>query len=96
MPQERGAARALADGQIWAKILPQKRKKNLEKMGREQRRSKLHAEKLEFPHKQLFSILGLLHLMGYKFKEVKPKLEKPKQWAVAQAQQGMGFLVNIC
>lgn len=73
-----------------------RREKKLEEMGREQRCSKLHAEKLEFPHKQLFSVLGLLHLMGYKFKEVKPELEKPKPWAVAQAQQGMGFLVNIC
>lgn len=52
-------------------------------MDREQRQCKLSAEK-EFPHKQFFSVLGLLHLMEHKFKEVKREPEKPKQWAVAQ------------
>ena len=69
--------------------------KNLYKMDREQRQCKLSAEK-EFPHKQFFSVLGLLHLMEHKFKEAKQEPEKPKQWAVAQAQESMCCSVNVC
>ena len=55
-------------------------KNKLEDMSRKPRPSKLHTAQVQPKH--LFSTLGLLHLMGYRLKEVEPEPEKASrgQW----------------